>query len=228
MIRWTLKEILIEGEEFKLPCIQFTPSKSKGAAVIVHGYGGSKEEQLGLAWRVALKGITTCAIDIRGHGENPNSLDGNILTDLEVAISYCRQFGKVVAIGHSLGGRLALVSSADYAVGISPALGSIYSSETQNALKWKRDYRVKADSPDLIFDVFSGLPIWQPEDDRKIIDHTLIVYGSRDMPDIMASCRELESDGLSVIQIDGALHNDIYNIEATFEVVTGKIGEWFD
>ncbi|MCE7699077.1 MAG: alpha/beta fold hydrolase [Methanobacterium paludis] len=111
-----IKRDLIEGEEFKLPCIQFTPSKSKGAAVIVHGYGGSKEEQLGLAWRVALKGITTCAIDIRGHGENPNSLDRNILTDLEVAISYCRQFGKVAAIGHSLGGRLALVSSADYAV----------------------------------------------------------------------------------------------------------------
>lgn len=223
-----IKRELIEGEGFEVPCIQFTPSKSRGASVIVPGYGGSKEEQLGLAWRVALKGITTCAIDIRGHGENSNSLDGNILTDLEVVISYCRHFGKVAAIGHSLGGRLALVSSADYAVGISPALGSIYSSETQNALKWRRDYRVKADSSDLIFDVFAGLPVWHPEDDRKLIDHKLIVYGSRDMPDIMASCKELESKGLSVIQIDGALHNDIYNLEATFEVVTGKIGEWFD
>lgn len=223
-----IKRELIEGDGFKVPCIQFTPSKSRGAAVIVHGYGGSKEEQLGLAWRVALKGITTCAIDIRGHGENPNSLDGNILTDLEVAVSYCRQFGKVVAIGHSLGGRIALVSSADYVVGISPALGNAYSSETQNALKWKRNYRVKSDSSDLIFNVFAGIPIWQPENDCKAIDHTLIVYGSRDMPDIMASCRELKSRGISVIQIDGALHNDIYNIEATFEVVTGKIGEWFD
>ena len=114
---------LIESDGFIIPTVMLTPSKSKGAVIIVHGYSQSKEDILGLAWRVAEEGFTTVAIDLRGHGENPLNLDENILFDVETAISYLQKYGKVTVIGHSLGGRLSIISSADYAIGISPAIG---------------------------------------------------------------------------------------------------------
>jgi len=47
----------IEGNGFNVPSIIFTPSDIHGAAVIIHGYGGCKEEILGLAYRESLKQV---------------------------------------------------------------------------------------------------------------------------------------------------------------------------
>ncbi len=217
-----IKNEIIQGDGFKVPCIQFTPSKSRGAALVVHGYGGSKEEQLGMALRVATVGITTCAIDLRGHGENQMPFDVKVLQDLEAALEYCRQFGKVAAVGHSIGGRLAFASSADYKVGISPALGREFRLETREKLRDRRYYRVKEPVFGTLFELMANLP---PENFEK--QNSLIVYALRDMPDILARCRELESQGFPAVQIEGALHNDIYTLEATFEAVVGKLREWF-
>ena len=96
-----------------------TLSDTIGAAVVVHGYGGCKEEQLGLAFRVAESGLVTYSIDLRGHGQHPLKLDYNVQDDVELAIQHARRYGKVVAIGHSLGGRLSLMSSADFSIQIS-------------------------------------------------------------------------------------------------------------
>jgi alpha-beta hydrolase superfamily lysophospholipase len=84
--------------EFYCCYTNFKPSNSKGAVVEVHGYGGFKEETLGLAWRIAEKGFTTGVIDLRGHGEHLLDLDKNILSDLETAISHFRYYGKVTAL----------------------------------------------------------------------------------------------------------------------------------
>ena len=59
---------------------------------------------MGLAWRVAEIGLTSCVIDLRGHGENLLNLDHGVLSDVGAAIEYCRRYGNVAAIGHSLGG----------------------------------------------------------------------------------------------------------------------------
>ena len=216
-------KVKMERIQGNIPCIQFTPSKSRGAVVVVHGYGGSKEEQLGIALRVAMEGITTCAIDLRGHGENQRPFDLDVLQDLETTLDYCRQFGKVAAIGHSIGGRLALTSSADYKIGISPALGKEFARETQEKLRDLRYYRVKQPVFETLFKLIANLP---PENFEK--DKSLIVYASRDIPDIQARCKELESQGFSTVQIKGALHNDIYTLEETFEAVTSKLREWFN
>ena len=78
----------IEADGFGIPCVILTPSVSHGAAVVVHGYGGCKEEQLGLAWRIAEIGITACAIDHRGHGEHKLPLGEDVLQDVETVIKY--------------------------------------------------------------------------------------------------------------------------------------------
>lgn len=215
-------EVKIKRINDEIPCIQFKPSKSRGGAVVVHGYGGSKEEQLGMALRVAREGVTTCAIDLRGHGENQIPFDLDVLQDLETVLDYCRQFGNVAAIGHSIGGRLALASSADYKVGISPALGKGFDMKTQEALKDLRYYRVKQPIFETLFKIIADLP---PENFEK--DKSIVLYGSRDIPEIMARCRKLESNGFHVVKIKDALHNDIYTLEKTFNTVTGKLQEWF-
>ncbi|MDP4121088.1 MAG: alpha/beta fold hydrolase [Bacillota bacterium] len=214
---------LIYGKEFSIPSIMLIPSNSKGAAVITHGYGGCKEEQLGLAWRVAEIGITTCVIDLRGHGENDQLLDENVDKDLEIAIQYCKRFGKVVAIGHSLGGRLSLLSKADYAIGLSPALNRKFSNQTQETIKALRSYRVKEISPNINFETLNKLPKLQFTYQKN----SEIIFGSRDVPEIIASCSELKEKGLKVIKIDDAMHNDIFLQETTFKYIIEQLKDWF-
>ncbi|MEN6573668.1 alpha/beta hydrolase, partial [Methanobacterium aggregans] len=138
-----IKREQILGEGFTVPCVSIIPEDAVGAAVVIHGYGGSKEEQLGLAWRLALCGAATFAVDIRGHGENLHILDGDALNDLETIIEYAGEFGKVAAVGHSMGGRMALVSSAEYRLGISPSLGTTFHEGIHEVMGKKRSYRVK-------------------------------------------------------------------------------------
>src|SRR2546425_12904265 len=56
-------------------------------------------------------GVQTCALPIW------------IRDELEAGVRYLRRFGCVAAVGISLGGRLALMSSADCMAAISPAVG---------------------------------------------------------------------------------------------------------
>jgi alpha-beta hydrolase superfamily lysophospholipase len=213
----------IQADGFVIPSIILTPPVSHGAAVIVHGYGGCKEEQLGLAWRVAEIGITACAIDHRGHGEHKLPLDEDVLQDVETVIKYCRRFGKVAAVGHSSGGRMCLISSADFAIGISPALRTTYSAQTQGIINDMRSYRVRESFSGVNFEILKKLPV------RESVDKTpaLIVFGSRDVPEIVSSCKELKTKDYHVIEIDQALHNDIFLLEKTFAHVLKKLGEWF-
>jgi alpha-beta hydrolase superfamily lysophospholipase len=65
-----LEPMVIESENLQVPAIKIIPQDPVGGAVIVHGYGGCKEEQLGLASRVAGSGLVTFVIDLRGHGQH--------------------------------------------------------------------------------------------------------------------------------------------------------------
>ena len=214
---------LIQGNGVKIPSIILKPTNSIGTAVIVHGYGGCKEEQLGLAWRMAEIGITACVIDLRGHGEHELPLDENILLDVETAVNYCHRFGKVVAIGHSLGGRLSLLSNADYVIGISPALNKTFCNQTQETLKALRSYRVKEINPNVNWDILNKLPEWEYDSSRGV----QILFGSRDVSDIISTCSKLKEKGVPIIQIDKALHNDIFLLEETFDNIINQLKQWF-
>lgn len=214
---------IIKGNGFDVPCIILTPSDIHGAAVVIHGYGGCKEEQLGLAYRAAETGLKTCVIDLRGHGEHKLALDDKVLLDVEAAIKYFRPLGKVTAIGHSLGGRLALISSADYSIGISPALSTTFSEETLKLLRAVRGYRVRNPHTEELIEVFKTLPLVNFNDNMK----KAIIYGSRDIPDIISSCKSIKSNNTSVKEIDNALHSDIFTLESTFQNVIGPLKEYF-
>jgi dienelactone hydrolase len=119
----------LSGDGCKVPTILIQPADPKGAAVIVYGYGGNKEEQLGLGWQVAEAGLVACVIDLREHGEHSLLLDGEAGADLDAAIRFCRLFGKVAAIGHSFGGHLSLLSNADYRIALSPSVNRSLSEQ---------------------------------------------------------------------------------------------------
>ena len=212
---------LINGSGFEVPCITFKPSNPVGAVVVAHGYGGLKEEMLGLAWHMAEKRFAVGAIDLRGHGEHKLYLDEGVLLDLEAAISHFKPFGKVTAVGHSLGGRISLISSADYAIGISPALDRTFSPQTMGFLEERRGYRVHK-SNCIISEIVNDLPLFQTDENKS-----LIIYGSRDIPEIMSNCAKLKSEGTQVVQIENALHNDIFLFGPTFKTVAGKLQEWY-
>jgi dienelactone hydrolase len=220
VIQVEIERKIIKGEDFEVPCVILKPAEYVGSAVVVHGYGGFKEETLGLAWRIAEQGFLTGAIDLRGHGEHPMNLDENLLLDLETSISYFKQFGKVTAVGHSLGGRLSLISSADYAIGISPAIVKEFSPQTQQLIKENRDYRVRR-SDITVFQILKNMPLY---DTKK---NSLILYGERDVPEIISKCQELDSHGEQTVKIDEALHSDIFLYEPTFDVITRKLREWY-
>jgi len=209
----------IDGGDFSVPAVLITPERPAGAAVVVHGFGGNKEEQLGLAWRIAEAGFAACSIDLRGHGEHRLDIDDGILSDVEVAVNYCRSFGKVAAVGHSLGGRLSLLSRADCVVAISPALTKTYGARTHEMVNSLRAYRVRKPDTAVIFRTIEDYPEWQPGGGRDVT----IIYGERDLGDIINACREIRKRGAVVMEIEQALHGDIHLLEKTFNAVTAAL-----
>ncbi|MDF2503618.1 alpha/beta fold hydrolase [Clostridium sp.] len=218
-----IRRQIIKCDGFTIPTIILTPSHLYGSAIVIHGYGGSKEEQLGLAYRVAETGFKTFVIDLRGHGENELCFDEKVMLDVEAAIQYCRPFGKVTAIGHSMGGRLALISSADYAIGISPALDTSFGKETQKILSNVRDYRISQLFSGELLEVLKKIPTVNLNDNIK----KSIIYGSRDIPEIISSCNILKSRNLSVTEINNALHSDIFTLEITFQNVVSQLKKYY-
>jgi acetyl esterase/lipase len=219
-----IERLSIKSGGHEVPGVIISPADPKGAAVIAHGYGGCKEELLGLAWRVAEQGLAACTIDLRGHGEHRLPMDNEFLADMEAAIRHCRRYGKVVAIGHSLGGRLALISSADFAIGISPPLDPHYCDRTQELLQKVRSYRVKQESTNAVFEYLRTLPASRDDGSGR----SLVIYGSRDVPEIVDSCNELKATGANVLRIDEARHGDTYQLESTFAAVSEQLARWFE
>jgi dienelactone hydrolase len=218
-----IESMVIEGDGLKVPAVRISPSVPIGGAVVVHGYGGCKEEQLGLAWRVAGSGLVTYSIDLRGHGEHSMELDDDVLDDVELAVHQARSKGKVVAIGHSLGGRLSLMCSADFVIGISPPLDGSYGARTEELLKKLRGYRVRTDKPGKVFDLLANIPDWEDQDPTR----SMIIYGSRDVPEIVTSCDTLSRTKDNVLRIEDALHSDTYLLERTFEGIKRQLSDWF-
>ena len=105
-----------------IPGFLLSPASPLGGVVVCHGYGGLKEQMLGVAAAVAEKGMAALAIDLCGHGENLAPIGPAMRDEVEAAVAFVRRFGKTAVIGHSLGGRLALMSSADVMVAMSPSV----------------------------------------------------------------------------------------------------------
>jgi hypothetical protein len=209
--------------DLRIPAVKIIPAEYKGIALIIHGYGGCKEEMLGLSYQISDGGFQTYTIDLRGHGENEIPYDENVVTDINLITRSIIEPGKkTVIIGHSLGGRLALLCDCDFSIGISPALNKEYSSQTQQIINNLRGYRVKEKNQGIHSEILKCLPGYSAK-----IENTKILYGSRDIPEIINKCKVMKELGYYVVTIENALHGDIYVNKKTIEFIKHSLNGWF-
>ncbi|MDD5361180.1 MAG: alpha/beta fold hydrolase [Ignavibacteria bacterium] len=217
-----IKRVTTQTKDFNIPCIFIEPDESSGLVIIIHGYGGTKEEQLGLGWRIANSGFTVCLIDLPGHGESTDYFEGDIKQYIDSLIVHHKDKGRIAAIGHSIGGRLALTSSADYVIGLSPTLVRDFSDETKGFTKNIRSYRVCERGNDFLWELHRQLPMF----DITGKENALIIYGSRDLPEITTSCKKMKENSERVFEIDKALHSDVFLNDETYSIIIEQLKKW--
>lgn len=202
----------------QVPAVLFKPPAARGGAVVSHGYGGTKEDVLGLALAVAIRGWAAVAIDLRGHGEHPASVDAGFLEDINGAIDHMRRFGGTVAIGHSFGGRLALASEADRAIGISPSIFRGISAEGQVMMETFSSARVRELRPGYLLEIAAAIP--PIRDDGK---PRFIVHSERDVPGILAGLQALSLANLKRVAVP-----PLYTKAPTDPRVLDYLPVWFN
>ena len=102
---------------------------------------------LGLALTLAGAGLVCTVPDLPGHGEHPDAFGPAVVDEARAAVQHARSHGSVIAVGHSLGGRLALLSGADAVVAVSPALPQQPSPEGMYALRTFSSPKVRQEHP---------------------------------------------------------------------------------
>lgn len=210
----------LNGAGIDVPAVRLMSRVDDPSAVIIHGIGGNKEEMLGLSFSVALTGYTVYAVDLRGHGESTDDFSSMVSEDIRTIISDLRRKDKpVVAVGHSLGGRLALLSDADIRVGISPALPKTFNSQTIKIINDMRMHRVRSSSDGMSI-LFDGILGTLPAAESGLKKGDSVIYGSMDVPDIMVACAGILNPDVMISRIERAFHGDIIHMNETFSAVS--------
>jgi dienelactone hydrolase len=171
-----------------IPGLVFLPASPRGGVVVCPGYGGTKEQMLAVAAAIAEKGLVALPIDLCGHGENMTPIGSGMRDEMEAAVCYLRRFGRTAAVGISLGGRLALMSSADCVVAISPAVMAEISPQG----KWMFE---NFPSP-TVREPYSGYVLELLEALGSVPEHgrpCLLLYGERDLPSLLEGAAGLKA-----------------------------------
>jgi len=171
-----------------IPAYIFSSNAPRGGVVLSAGYGGTKEHVLALAAAIAENGPAALAIDLCGHGENMMPIGPGMREELEAALRYVRRFGRAAAAGISLGGRLALMSSADCMAAISPAVASEISPQG----KWMFE---NFPSP-TVREPYSGYVLELLEALGPVTGHDrpcLLLYAERDLPSLLEGAPGLKA-----------------------------------
>ncbi len=175
------------GGEY-LPGFLILPERPNGGALLLHPYGAAKEHMLGLALGLGEAGWAALAVDLCGHGENRAHVGTEMAIETEAALTYLRHFGRTSAIGISLGGKLALMSSADSIVAISPAVVA----EVSERGKWMFE---NFPSPG-VREPYPGYVIELLKELGPVPSHakpSLVLYAERDIPAILEGAGELKA-----------------------------------
>jgi PAS domain S-box-containing protein len=180
---------LTASDGHNIPAFLFTPPTPRGAAVVVHGYGASKEQMLGVAEALVEKKIAALLIDLCGHGENQAAIGAVMRDEVDAAVAYARRFGKVAVVGHSLGGRLALMSSADAIVAMSPSVMVQMSPQGKWMFEHLPSPGVREPYSGYVRELLEALgPV--PPHDRP----SLLLYAERDLQALLDGAGDLQAN----------------------------------
>jgi hypothetical protein len=171
-----------------IPGVMIAPDAPHTAALVLHHYGGSKEQMFGLAFALGEKGVAGLTIDSCGHGENRAPIGPEILTEVEAALAWLRErYASAACTGLSIGGRLALMSSADRMVAISPSVVTEVSPQGKWVFENFPSPGVREPYPGYAVDLLQQLGPVRAHDRP-----CLLLYGERDIPNIMEGCAGLK------------------------------------
>ncbi|MDD5448909.1 MAG: alpha/beta fold hydrolase [Actinomycetota bacterium] len=144
-LEFDLPEFLVE--ESKVPYIYLEPEPGKerlGGILLMHEYGGSKKQMLGVGRYLANRGYAVMLFDLDGHGENPRNIENPAMTSLiEKAVQeLASRLGgaDLAAVGYGFGGLLAIktlgeIESVEAAVAIDPIALDASGNPTANAAR---------------------------------------------------------------------------------------------
>ena len=88
--------------------------------VLVHGLDSSKQTWTGVLSALAQENYPAVALDLRGHGESPlgdwkDFSPTQLAADVHRAVTEDLKIGgKIVLVGHAMGGRVAMRYAVDY------------------------------------------------------------------------------------------------------------------
>jgi hypothetical protein len=144
---------------------------------------------LGLAFALGEKNIAALAIDIAGHGDNMAPIGTRILQEVEAAIAWLRaRFARVACTGLSIGGRLSLMSSADYMAAMSPAVVTAISPQGKWMFENFPKPGVREPYSGYVAQLLQELGPVQPHDRP-----CLLLYSQRDIPMILDGAKDLHA-----------------------------------
>src|SRR5271157_3088418 len=171
-----------------IPAYLLTPDSAYGGAALIPPYGSTKEHMLGIAAALGRVGIAALSIDLCGHGENRTAIGPVMCDEVESAVRSMRRFGRTAAVGISLGGRLALMSSADCMVAISPSVVAVISPQGKWMFETFPSPTVREPYPGYVVELLDGLGPVAPHDRP-----CLLLYAERDIPAILQGAPGLQA-----------------------------------
>ncbi len=186
--------------------------------LVVHGYGGNKEEMLGLAYHVVVQaGVCLRLFDLPGHAPDKNDL----LTRATAAVAVQKRLEgprrPSFFIGHSLGARLGLEAGLDTGVAISLPGPALFEGSRRDLLRTLRTRRVREPEP------FSGLTdiLNGPLTPSR---GTLLLYAADDIKSVSDAAGEWGGAIDRIEKIPGAGHLDIISHPQTWRTICDWLG----
>lgn len=191
---------------------QKAPKLAEG--LVIHGYGGNKEEILGLAINLAEKlSLKLVVFDLPGHGENKQIFNlKNSKQAVTAAASLLNQ--PQFFIGHSVGARLGLLLSLPCAVCLSLPGKAEFNGSNKELLRTLRYKRVQEVKP------YSGL-----EEILKnnffLPPKTLLLLAKEDLKSVKELAKVCQKQQkLKTVTINNCQHLDIVSQPETVKEIT--------
>ncbi|MEW6572070.1 MAG: alpha/beta fold hydrolase [Bacillota bacterium] len=203
-----LKRAVVSGA----PAYVLEPEGSQKSAVVLHGYGGTKEEVLGLGLAAAAAGYAVCVPDLPGHGAHPEMLTGGSIRKFAAGL---RSAGFAAAIGHSLGGLVAMVLGTAVLCLLSVPLEARFTGGKSELLRVLRARRVREKKPYAgLEEAFVALAAPWPE------PPVLLLHAVHDLPVCLTAAARGKETGWEVRALRGSGHVDIVNDQEALTAVT--------
>lgn len=197
---------LTSADGHNVPALLTAPASARGGAVLIPPYGATKEQMLGIAFALGESGIASLAIDLCGHGENRAPIGPVMRAEAEAAVCYMGRFPHSAAVGASIGGRLALMTSAECMIAISPAVVTQISPQGKWMFENFPSPAVREPYSGYVVELLDQLgPV--PSHDRPC----LLLYAERDIPMILEGAPGLKAGlpGAEVRRLSSDLRPDV-------------------